>query len=127
MSTIKEDIFNYLSSEGLQPQDRDYGIFFKYQMLNFLVFWRDTDERFLKIALPSIYDVDDNNRADVLVATNNTTRDIKVAKCFVPEDSVWVTCEQLLDTDPNFSDIIPRTLKILMDARECFYEHIEKE
>ena len=127
MSTIKEDISAFLPSEGLQPQDRDYGIFFKYQMLNFLVFWREKDERFLKIALPSIYDVDENNRIDVLEACNETTKGIKVAKCFVPEDSVWVTAEQLLDKDPNYADVIPRTLQILMDARDEFYEQIEKK
>ncbi len=127
MSTMKEEIFSYLTSEGLQPQERDYGIFFKYQMLSFLVFWRDDDERFLKIALPGIYDVDENNRIDVLEACNEATKNIKVAKCFIPEDSVWVTAEQLLDTDPNFSDVIPRTLHILMDARQEFYDQIEKE
>ena len=127
MSTMKEEIFSYLTSEGLQPQERDYGIFFKYQMLSFLVFWRDDDERFLKIALPGIYDVDENNRIDVLEACNEATKNIKVAKCFIPEDSVRVTAEQLLDTDPNFSDVIPRTLHILMDARQEFYDQIEKE
>ena len=127
MSTMKEEIFNYLTAEGLQPQERDYGIFFKYQMLSFLVFWRDDDERFLKIALPGIYDVDENNRIDVLEACNEATKNIKVAKCFIPEDSVWVTAEQLLDTEPNFSDVIPRTLHILMDARQEFYDQIEKE
>lgn len=127
MGNIKEEISNYLTSEGLQPQDKDYGIFFKYQMLNFLVFWRDTDEHFLKIALPGIYDVDENNRVDVLEACNETTKGIKVAKCFIPEDDVWVTAEQLLDTDPNFADVIPRTLRILMDARDEFYEQIEKK
>lgn len=127
MSTIKEDIFQYLTSEGLQPQERDYGIFFKYQMLSFLIFWQEKDALFLKISLPGIYDVDENNRVDVLEACNSTTRNIKVAKCFIPEDGVWVTAEQLLDTEPNFSDIIPRTLQILMDARDEFYEQLEKE
>lgn len=127
MSTIKEDISSYLTSEGLQPQDRDYGIFFKYQMLKFLVIWNDNDKRFLKIALPGIYDVDENNRIDVLEACNATTKGIKVAKCYIHEDSVWACAEQLLDHDPNYADIIPRTLRILLDSRKEFYAQIEKE
>ena len=125
MSTIKDDIFAYLSSQGLQPKTEDFGIYFKYQMLNFFVFWNEGDELFLKICLPDIFDVDENNRAEVLEATNAVTRDMKVAKCFVPEDDVWITTEQLLDTTPDYGDIIPRSLRILIQARHEFYDNIK--
>ena len=125
MSTIKDDIFAYLSSQGLQPQAEDFGIYFKYQMLNFFILWNEGDELFLKICLPGIFDVDENNRAEVLEATNAVTRDMKVAKCFVPEDDVWITTEQLLDTTPDYGDIIPRSLRILIQARKEFYDNIQ--
>ena len=122
MSTIKEDIMSYLKSEGLMPQETDFGIYFKYQMMNFLIFWEEEDHLFLRICLPNIYDVDEENRADVLEATNEVTYEMKVAKCFVHDDSVWVATEQLLDSTPVFSDIIPRSLDILTEGREEFYK-----
>ena len=124
MSTIKEDLVAYLSSQGLQPQPEHFGIYFKYQMLNFFILWDEGDRLFLKLCLPGIFNVDENNRADVLDACNAVTRDMKVAKCFVPEDDVWITAEQLLDNTPDYSDIIPRSLVILIQARDEFYKHI---
>ena len=124
MSTIKEDIMSYMSSQGLQPQDTDFGIYFKYQMLNFLIFWDEEDYLFLRICLPNIFDVDDDNRTDALEACNTVTYEMKVAKCFINDGSVWVATEQLLDSTPEFDDIIPRSLNILTQGRREFYSHM---
>ena len=125
MSTIKEDIKNYLVSEGLQPKEEDFGFFFRYQMLSFLIHWDEDDELFLRISLPSIFSADENNRPDVLEAMNQVNLDRKVVKCVLANDSVWVAAEQLLDSSPNFEDIIPRTLGMLLQAREAFYENLK--
>lgn len=124
MANIKEDIMSYLQSQGLQPQAEDFGIYFKYQMLNFFIFWNERDHLFLRICLPNIYDVDEENRTDVLEATNEVTYEMKVAKCFIHDDSVWVATEQLLDSTPEYDDIIPRSLTILTQGRREFYDKI---
>lgn len=122
MSTIKEDIMSYMKSEGLMPQETDFGIYFKYQMMTFLIFWEEEDRLFLRICLPNIFNVDEDNRIDVLEAANAVTFLMKVAKCIVRDDTVWVVTEQLLDSTPVFSDIIPRSLDILTEGREEFYK-----
>ena len=123
---LQEDLFQFLKEQGLVPEERDYGIFFRYQMLNFLIIIDENDDQFLRISLPGIFDVDENNRIDVQEACNRTCNRMKVSKCYVPDDDVWVSAEQLIDSDPNYEDIVPRLLTILIQSRDAFYEEIRK-
>ena len=126
MADIKQEIFDYLKGEGLQPEETAFGIYFKYQMRNFLIFHEEEDSQFFRLALPGIYDVDENNRIDALEAVNQVNRDFKVAKALIPDDDVWITTEHLLDADPKYDDIIPRSLHILLQAQDMFYDEIQK-
>lgn len=122
-----DEIINYLQGEGLMPRkDEDGDILFKYQMKNFIIFDTADDEQYLQIALPGIYDVNEENLVEVLAACNSVSRSIKVAKAIVTGDnkSVWVVYESMLDTTPVYGDIIPRSLEILMAAQRSFYETI---
>lgn len=124
MATIRDEIFEFLANEGLRPQKEDYGIYFRYQMLNILIHWEEEDSHFISISLPNIFDVDDNNRFDVLTICNALNKERKVIKAVDAGKSVWVTVEQLLDQNPEYKDIIPRTLGMLLEARESFYEKL---
>ena len=126
MADIKQEIFDYLKAEGLQPEETRFGIYFKYQMLSFLIFHEEDDSQFFRMALPGVCDVDEKNRADVLEATNAVNLQMKVAKAFIPDDDVWITTEQLLDADPKYDDIIPRSLQILVQARQVLYNELQK-
>ena len=125
MGTTKSNLGAYLASEGLEPQETEYGFVFKRRGLTFLIFWDDDDNQYLKIALPGIYNVDDNNRDDALVAVNEVNKEWKVIKAVVTDDEVWVVAEQLVDKDPNLVDLVPRTIKILTQGRISFYEHLK--
>ena len=125
MGTTKSNLGSYLTSEGLRPEETDFGFVFKYQNLTFFIFWDDDDNQYLKIALPGIYNVDDNNREDALAAANEVNIEWKVIKTVVLSDEVWVVAEQLIDKDPNMADLVPRTIQILVSGRESFYEHLE--
>ena len=126
MISRKEELLAYLRQQGLQPKEEDFGIFFRYQMLNFLLFTDDDDPLYLRLVLPGIMDVDQNNREDVLEACNKVTGEMKVAKCFISDNAdVWIACEQLMDKDPRFEDIIPRSLRILMGSQQAFLEALD--
>ena len=125
MGTTKSNLGSYLASEGLRPEETDFGFVFEYQKLTFFIFWDDDDNQYLKLALPGIYNVDDNNREDAIIAANEVNIEWKVIKTVVLSDEVWVVAEQLIDKDPNLSDLVPRTIKILVSGRESFYEHLE--
>ena len=123
---MQESIKAYLASQGLQPSIEEPGIFFKYQMRNFWILDSGDDEQFLRLVMPGLMDVDENNRADVLEACNMVTAGMKVAKCFISDNSdVWLATEQLLDSDPDFGDIIPRSLNILLIAHDEFRKAIQ--
>lgn len=95
-------------------------------MLSFIINWDETDAFFLSIALPSIFSVDENNRGDILEVINNVNLERKQIKCFLAHDNVWIAADQLLDTTPNFEDIIPRVLDMLLQARIVFFEFLRK-
>ena len=125
MISRKEELLAYLRQQGFQPKEEDFGIFFRYQMLNFLIFTDDEDPLYIRLVLPGIMDVDQNNREDVLEACNRVTCDVKVAKCFISDNKdVWIACEQLLDQDPKYDDILPRSLHILMVSQQAFFDAI---
>lgn len=121
---IIDELYEYLANEGLRPQKEEYGIFFRYQMLNFGVFWDEDDAHFLRISIPNIFDVDDNNRFDALMVCNALNMERKVIKAMVTESGVWISAEQLLDQNPVYEDIVPRTLGMLLEGRQGFIEHL---
>ena len=83
-----DEIINYLQSEGLMPsKDGDGDIVFKYQMKNFIIFDTTDDEQYLQIALPGIYEVNEDNLVEVLAACNSVCRSIKVSKAIVTGDN----------------------------------------
>jgi hypothetical protein len=125
MGTTKKEVGAYLSSEGLRPKETDFGYVFEYQNLTFFIIWDDKDDQYLKIALPGIFNVDDNNRDDALVAVNEVNKEWKVIKSVVTDDEVWVVAEQFVDKDPKLSDLVPRTINILMGGRMSFYEYMQ--
>ena len=90
MSTIKEQIKEYLAEEGLRPQEEDYGFYFRYQMLTFIIHWDEEDAFFLRISMPAIFASDENNRgvrafkADVVLSVSQIRR-------IVPYNNVGTT------------------------------------
>lgn len=125
---IIDQILEYLKKEGLQPVKEDFGIIFKYQMITFIILDSEDDEYFLRIIMPGIMDVDSNNRMDVLDACNKVTAGVKIAKAYIndgdDESEVWLSVEQLLDQDPRFEDIIPRSLNTLLAAHTEYIKAI---
>ena len=121
-----ERVLEFLKQQGFCPElDPDNGnIVFKYQMCTYLYINNDEDEDFFQLALPGIMDVTEDNRELILEAANKTNLRIKVVKCCIPRDDVWVFFEILLDSSPEVKDIIPRALAILQGARQQFYENM---
>lgn len=122
-----ERVLDFLKKQGFCPEvDSDNGnILFKYQMRTFLFINNDEDEEFFQLALPAIMDVTEDNRELVLEACNKTNFGIKVIKCCIPHDDVWVFFEILLDSSPEVQDIIPRALSILQGAQQQFYQNVQ--
>ena len=121
-----ERVLDFLKKQGFCPEiDPDNGnIVFKYQMRNYVFINNDEDENFFQLALPGIMDVTEDNRELLLEACNKTSFEIKVIKCCIPRNDVWVFFENLLDSSPEVEDIIPRALAILQGAQQQFYKNM---
>ena len=121
-----EQIFEYLQKEGFVPERTGNRIRFKYQMFTIVVFGEENDENFLNITLPGIFDVNEDNRIDALEALNFVNDNTELVKLYIYDNEVWVGVEQLLDSTPDFGDIVPRTLNVLVDGRERFYKALKE-
>ena len=125
MGITKTKLGEYLTKAGYSSEEEDYGFIFKHKNLTFYILWDDEDDQYIRLMLPNIYNVDDNNRIKAIKAANEVNIEWKVIKALVFSENVWVAAEQLIDKDPNLADMIPRTLQILMSGRESFYEHLK--
>lgn len=123
---MKQRIYDWLKSQGLCPTMEDNAITFKYQMKNFVYFADDEDQNFFQLCLPGIFDWNDENLEAVLKAINEVNIGRKVIKGGTIGDSVWLFFEVLLDESPEFEDIIPRGLGMLLGGQEFFYDKLRE-
>jgi hypothetical protein len=123
----KEEIMDYLRAQGFRPElDEDGDIRVKYQMLNFIIFDNSSDENYLQIALPFIYEASDDKLIDALLACNEVSKGRKVIKGVMINNNAWLFFEVLIDKNPDYDDIIPRGLEMLVGGRQFFYDQINK-
>lgn len=119
MDLVKE----YLASEGYRYDiDSDGDLHFKIEGVHLYCTNNGNDEKFLRIIMPGIYEVE-NNREKVLEACNKISRDYKVLKAFLVEDRLWLTIEMFVDSSPEVGDFIQILFSILING----YKDIAKE
>ncbi len=123
---LKELMLNYLREEGFCPKEEDFGLAFKCEGKTFIFFYDDDDDQYFRLMMPGIFDVTEENCADVLVAMNKVNSDVKVVKAYTPvPDSVWLGFEVLVDSTPVLDDFVPRGIGMLRAAQQSFYEAIQ--
>ena len=118
-----ELVKTWLSNEGFRYEiDEDGDLKFRYQGANLWVMQDPNDALFLRIAMPYIYEVD-NDRAKVLEAINGVNAEMKVVKGFVLENGgVWLSKEMYIDSSPDIEDFLERCLDILLAGQRRFYD-----
>ena len=118
-----EKLQEYLKKEGYLPELTEFGLQFKSENLDFLSFKDDQDELFLNLFFPQIFEVTEENRADVYAALNKANADVKVAKGAVRfENAVWAGVEMLLSDNFELGDVVPRSLNMMIYYRDAFYQ-----
>ena len=119
-----ETLQEYLKKEGFLPELTEFGLQFKYETLDFVSF---KDELFLNLFFPQIFEVNDENRQDVLAALDQANSEVKVAKASVRfGNAVWVGVEMLLSENFDLGDIVPRSLNMMIYYRDVFYHHFSQ-
>lgn len=121
----KELIINTLEEQGFKLEELDdLGYLFQYGESKFLLMPEDKDDDMLRFALPSIYDVNDDNRAMILDIVNDLNLCIKYTKACVYMDGVWVFYEHRLSGNEDLNALIEHILNLMMFTTFIFHKKV---
>ena len=126
---LNELLLDFLQEEGYRPKvdPEDGEITFKSEGLTYSYFPDENDDQYFRLMLPAIYDVNEDNKYEVLEAIDKTNFNIKVIKLYTVHDrSVWAALEILMDTTPEMNEIVPRAITLLRHARTDLYQNLEE-
>lgn len=124
--TTAELAKNWLQEQGFKCNlDQDGDAIFKYEGANMYVSVDKDDPLFLKIVMPSIYEVE-NNHSKVLEAVNKVCTRIKVIKALLVQNRVHLVIEMFVDTTPEVDDFFERCCDILIAGRRAFAEALNE-
>ena len=124
----KEIVLQELSAMGYEPIEAGtLGYLFSHEDRYFL-YSPDDDEEFLRIAIPQLYDVTEENRIDVIKALHETAYLIKYSKPVIMyTDSVWAIYEHKLVTTDNLSELLEHIIRVLEVTAFVFQKKINGE
>ena len=108
-----------LQKLGLLPQKEEFGIVFKYQMVNYIYLDND-DEEYIKIYIPNVMDVEDEHLVLILAMLNTVNNRMKVVKLVVNEDQIWCCFEAKVYQDDNLADMIETAVEALYVSYQQF-------
>lgn len=112
-----------LLDEGYRATfDDDGDVVFKAEGLNLIVIL-DDDETFFRLVMPNIWSIDSpSERANAVRAAHDVTKEIKVAKVFCTENSVWCSAELFFGEADHFKSVINRVIQVVCLSRNRFAE-----
>jgi len=110
-----------LQKLGLLPQKEEFGIVFKYQMVNYIYLDND-DEEYIKIYITSMMNVDDDDLGMVLTILNSLNNKMKVIKFVVEDGTVWSCYEMRVHDGVSLGDMIEHAVEGLFVSYQQFYE-----
>ena len=125
----KEIILDQLKAMGFEPIELgDVGFVFKYEDTNYLYMPDDDDEQFLRIVIPHLFEVTDENRVAVLDAMHETGLILKYAKvCIMYENAAWAIYEHRLNSTENLAELLEHIIRVLEATAHVFYRKINGE
>lgn len=125
----KEIILDQLKAMGFEPIELgDVGFVFKYEDMNYLYMPDDDDEQFLRIVIPHLFEVTEENRMAVLEAMHETSLLLKYAKVNIMyESAAWAVYEHRLTSTDNLPELLEHIIRLLEAAAHVFYMKINGE
>ena len=120
-----DKIMAVLKSEGFQPKEDEASVTFKYQMIDYLHI-KDEDDQYLNLYIPSIFQVDDDNRMAVMQTMNHINNLHKVVKLVLNDDHVWVCFEEKLPKDAEIDELLTFAIMVLEQSTRRFYEVLKE-
>ena len=104
---------DWLTENGFRAEiDEDGDVHFRYEGKH-MYFIADDDDSYFRITMPNIYQVEKEERIQVLEACNKISQDWKLLKALVINDQLWLAVELFVDSTPNIDDFFERCCRIL--------------
>lgn len=127
--TQKEIIMEQLTSMGAAPVElENVGYVFKYDDINYLYLPDDDDEQFLRIVIPHLFDVTEENHVAVLEAIHDTACLLKYAKvCIMRDASAWAIYEHKLCPTDNMQELLEHIIRVLEATALVFQKKMNGE
>lgn len=130
--TARELVVKFLKENKIEPENTEYGLRFFLENWSFLLWDDPEDPTFFRLTLPGVFDVTDDNFAEAIIACNQVNIDYKVVKALIysfdgekedeEEMNVWICFEQVLDSTPEVSDLMPRAVNSMINAAHDFVQ-----
>ena len=134
--TARELVVKFLKENKIEPENTEYGLRFFLENWSFLLWDDPEDPTFFRLTLPGVFDVTDDNFAEAIIACNQVNMDYKVVKALIysfdgekedeEEMNVWICFEQVLDSTPEVSDLVPRAVNSMINAAHDFVQKMSE-
>jgi hypothetical protein len=112
---IQRLYMDFLTEEGYKPDvDQDGDVKFKREGKTYFIAVNETDPEFFRVVLAGIWPIEnEKERAQVLVAADESNAKSKVSKIFTIKDNVWVSIELFVSRPEEFKAVFKRAMSAL--------------
>lgn len=124
---MKEKILAAFENLGFNLEDiESLGFSFNYEGINYLYMYNEDDENFLNISVPSIYDLEKDNKEEYEELKEKINSTLKYVKAYTLGDSLWIFYERDLLGNEDLEEVIRHMILHLAAALMFARDSIEK-
>ena len=117
----KNDILKALDNLGFNPEELSEEFYlFKYEDVNYLYIHDVSDEDFLRISIPAIFQGSSENEDMLMPIINQANNFVKYAKIVYSQDMVWATVEYPLFKWVDIEEVLEFAIDLLQHAAVMF-------
>lgn len=128
-----ETVCKILEGDGLKPSIEDGRILVRYEMKRLIISLSDDEDvehpdKYVNVAYPYFYDVDEGEIPDMLVLCNKANRELRQIKTFLSEDlnTVSSSFEFWYHDDDDLANSIHYALYMISHIRAWFMSELRK-
>lgn len=124
---MKEKILAAFENLGFNLEDNEsLGFSFNYEGINYLYMYNEDDEDFLNISVPSIYDLEEDNKENYDALKEKINSTLKYVKAYTLGKGLWLFYERDLLGNEDLEEVIRRMILHLAAALMFARDSIEK-
>ena len=117
----KNDILKALDNMGFTVDEfGGHYYHFEYEETNYLYNYDESDEEFLFLSIPNIFQVTDDNAEMMMPVINQANNIVKYAKITYSQEMVWATFEYPLFEWIDLEELLEFAIRMLQSAATTF-------